>query len=253
MKQTISLLSILLLWCVAANAQVNRMPGFLNDHSKTRKPKHGNALQRLTVGYGQHYTYNTLALNYRSSTERDTNVITGIRSSSPMVAFINTSFPVARISERSGFNIEVGFSYTGFTFTHDTIRVPDGKVLKQDLPVSIISAPISFDFKTGGESSLNKSDRVLFSAGIGVAPSYLSAEGSESSIRAIPFAKLEAGFFAALAFKLRGMMYLGQANYINVNGEGATVPGITTQSSSGQYGFMVGLSVMPFSYQWARD
>ena len=255
MKSVLSVLAILILFAGTADAQMNRAGGMFGDYSKkskTKGKKGGSTLfQRLTIGYGQHFAYNTMDIEYRQDGVRDTSFNVALNSTAPMVGFLNFTFPLAKVSKKSAFTLDIGFSYTAFTLRYDSTTVLDSMIVTEDLPVSIMSLPISFDFKTGGEATLSKENRLLFTAGIGVAPSYVMADiNPEASIRALPFIKLEAGFFLGMAFKLRGMAYLGNARYINDEGAKATVPGITSRVSNGGYGYTISLGIMPFSYKW---
>jgi hypothetical protein len=254
MKRILSVLTVVLLAIGTADAQVARTASMFGDYSKKNKAKKGRKstlLQRLTLGYGQHFVYNTVDINYRSSSVSDTTFSTGITSTSPMSGFLSFTFPLARISERSAFTLDVGATYTAFNLQYDTVKMSDGIVLTEQMPVSIISLPISFDFKTGGEATLDKANRLLFTGGIGIAPSYVMADNNpEASIKALPFVKLEAGFFLGLAFKLRGMAYIGNTNYIDDQGTKAVVPGIVSRKTSGGYGYSISLGIMPFSYKW---
>jgi len=254
MKSVLSVLSILLLFAASADAQMTRAGGMFGDYSKKSKSKNkkqSTLLQRLTVGYGQHTVYNTLDVQYRRDGVTDTGFTVALKSTSPMVGFINFNFPLAKLSKKSAFTLDVGFSYTAFTLKYDTAVVRDSMILTEEFPVSVMSLPISFDFKTGGEATLSKENKLLFTAGIGIAPSYVMTDiNPEASIRALPFVKLEAGFFLGIAFKLRGMAYFGNAKYINDEGAKAQVPGITSRVSNGGYGYTISLGIMPFSYKW---
>jgi hypothetical protein len=253
MKSVLSVLAIILLFAGTSNAQM-RAGGMFGDYSKKSKSKnkkHSTLLQRLTIGYGQHYVSNTLDVNYRADAVNDSSFKVALTSTAPMVGFFNFTFPLAKVSDKSAFTLDIGFSYTAFTLKYDSVIVHDGKVQTEELPVSIMSLPISFDFKTGGEATLSKENRLLFTGGIGIAPSYIMADiNPEAAIKAMPFVKLEAGFFLGIAFKLRGLAYFGNAHYIDDDGMKAVVPGVTSRVSSGSYGYTISLGIMPFSYKW---
>lgn len=226
----------------------------MGDYSKKSKSKgkHSTFLQRLTIGYGQHFVYNTLDVQYRTNDVVDTSFKATLKSTAPMVGFLNFNFPLAKVSRKSAFTLDIGFSYTAFTLKYDSVMINrDSLALTEEFPVSIMALPISFDFKTGGEATLSKENRLLFTAGIGVAPAYVMADiNPEAKIKAMPFVKIEAGFFAGLAFKLRGLAYIGNARYIDDEGAQSKVPGITSRVSGGGFGYTISLGVMPFSYKW---
>jgi hypothetical protein len=263
-NKAFGLVILALFVCSTAFAQINRQAGFQTDFSRSKKNKTKGAIfKRLSVGYGQHFAYNTVNTTYQYSNTLDTNFNVGVRAKKSMSGYINTYIKVANVSPRSVISLDLGFTYTGFTFQHDSMTLftynkdslrYERSDYREEYPVTIMSVPISVDFRTGGEATLSKEHRTSFAGGIGVAPSFVTVEtNEESQVKMIPFIKAEAGFFLGIEFKLRGMMYLGQANYLdNKVADGAGVVGTTARKSSGGYGGTISLAIMPFSMKWDK-
>ena len=259
-----SLLIAVLFLGNAAFAQFAHTPGFTSNPNKVKGDKvQGAVLKRLSIGYGLHFTYNALTTTYQYSNSLQTTFLTGMKSTKSSNLFISTFFNIARITPKSAVTLDLGFSYTGFTFKQDSVTLQSYNLdsgrfynvrFAEEFPVSIMSLPIGVDFRTGGEATLSKENRTSFALGAGIAPSYVTAETKDGGhIRVIPFVKAEAGFFLGMEFKLRAMAFLGEANYIDNKLDGtADVVGVTSRKSEGPVGVSVSLAVMPFSVKWAN-
>jgi hypothetical protein len=264
LTKALSLLVAALLLGNAAFAQFARTPGFTGARNKSKGDRvQGAVLKRFSIGYGLHFTYNALSTTYQYSNALQTTFLTGMRSTKSSNIFIGTFFPVAKVSPKSAVTLDLAFTYTGFTFKQDSITIQSynkdsSRFYKagfaEEFPVSIMALPISIDFRTGGEATLSKENRTSFAIGAGVAPSYVTVETNDGgNIKVIPFIKAEAGFFAGMEFKLRAMVYLGDAKYIdNKLANQADVVGVTARKSEGPMGVNVSLGIMPFSVKWAK-
>jgi hypothetical protein len=96
----------------------------------------------------------------------------------------------------------------------------------------------------------------MFAIGGGVlfggASSYLATQ-KQAPVTAIPFVKIEAGYFAGIAFKLRGVAYFGDANFVDrPTGKIFGDDVLTTKTHSG-YGYQLSLIIMPFAYGWRTE
>jgi hypothetical protein len=247
MKLKYYAIAVLLLSAATASAQMPRVTGerkARNDNDQVN----GAIIKRLTIGYGMHFAPNTLDVSYREN-ELLRRQTVNIRAEDAKVIFLSTFAPLGRISEKSALALDFGVSATLFTFRHDTLITPGGAEVQQEIPITMINVPISFDFKTGGEVSLNKEHRTVFAAGIGVAPAMIQNDIA-MRIGATPFLKVEAGFLAGMVFKVRGMLYLGQGKYVN-DKEIASGPWLTRRSS-GPLGGSIGIAIVPFAFGWEK-
>jgi hypothetical protein len=245
MKLKFYALACIMLYAASASAQLPWTNGQRNTEQKN--PIKGKLYKRLSLGYGMHFVNNTLDVTYseNSTTAKRTLNIKGEES---MAVFLSTFFELGRISDNSAIALDLGVAANMFTFRHDTLITKAGPV-QQDIPITFLAVPISIDFKTGGEVTLNKEQRTVFSGGIGIAPSMIQNDIG-SRIGAAPFVKLEAGFLAGMVFKVRGMLYMGQARYIN--DEALTSGPYTSRKSSGPFGASVGIVIVPFAFGWEK-
>ena len=72
----------------------------------------------------------------------------------------------------------------------------------------------------------------------------------------MPFLKAEIGFVAGVAFKIRGMAYLGKSKYTptihyGINNIGAF--DVLETSTEGSNGYSISAIIMPFSWTWNAD
>ncbi|RYE22625.1 MAG: hypothetical protein EOP51_12795 [Sphingobacteriales bacterium] len=258
------LLAAALLIGNAASAQFARTPGYTGSSYKNKDDKNKGAFfQRLSIGYGLHFTYNALTTTYQYSNSLQTTYLTGMKSTGSTYLYLGSFFNVAKVASKSSVAIDVAVSYTGFKFKQDSVTVQSynkdslrfyNMRFAEQFPVSIIAIPISIDFRTGGEATLSRENRTSFAIGAGLAPSFVNAETNDGSkMKVMPFMKVEAGFFAGMEFKLRAMAFLGEANYLDNKLAGTSdVVGVTSRKSEGPMGVNVALAIMPFSTKWAR-
>jgi hypothetical protein len=245
MKLTIKIVAVWLFAATSASAQMPYVTGQRIEKNDNRV--HGGWYKRLSLGYGMHFVHNTLDVTYRENSELQRKTL-NIKGEESMAVFLSTFFPLGYISERSAIALDVGATASMFTFRHDTLITRNGPA-QADIPIMLAGLPISIDFKTGGEVTLNKEQRHVFSGGVGVAPAMIQND-VDMRIGAAPFIKLEAGFLAGMVFKVRGMLYLGQGRYIN--DKDLTSGPWLTRKSNGPFGASVGLVIVPFAFGWDK-
>jgi len=216
--------------------------------------------QRISIGIGKHYIPGTADLVYHGidTLGQPINVNaegTRLKTRHSYVLHAGTYFPIILISDGSllAINIEGMFSYADLTV--DSVVFASKRVYRKSEQIIMGGAPISLDYKTGGDVSLSKANRTMFTIGGGVTlagfTNYLTEP--RTPFRAIPFAKLEAGFVFGVAMKLRAMFYFGDANFIDrktYNVIYGDLPDeLETKTHTG-FGYNISFMLMPFSYNW---
>jgi hypothetical protein len=156
------------------------------------------------------------------------------------------------------------------TFTHDTVEfggTGTNLLYAKERKLMVGGLPISIDFKTGGEAISCKQRRAMFTVGVGVQPSMIQLKedgqdeignkppgkikvndpaASYSRIRMASFVKVEAGFFAGIAFKLRYVAYFGEMGMIKESVKDSDF----RVKASGTFGSTISIIIMPFSMGW---
>src|ERR1044071_295305 len=152
MKLSIHIAAVLLFCTASVSAQ---MPYFTGQRvDKENNKVKGGFYKRLSLGYGMHFVRNSLDVTYRENSVLQNRTL-NLKAEESMVVFLSTFFPLGYISEKSAIALDIGATAAMFTFRHDTLRTLNG-LAQQDIPITLIGLPISVDFKTGGEVTLNK-------------------------------------------------------------------------------------------------
>ena len=268
------LLAVFLLSYLPADAQV--LTGLNRYRKNERKErKYDLALhKRLYLGvYGWQFMSNPMSIRVRDTRyfdqldfdtkmygyEIDTSFTIEAKLTKSLTGYLGVSVPLAMPNNKSMFCLDIEANVLAGALTYDTVRVPlyyKDLVLAETIPFMMASAPVSFNFKYGGDASLSKDHRTLLSAGAGIATSYITIDdgtSAEALIRAVPFIKAEVGFVAGVAIKLRGTAYLGNYNLIDYTSpEATTATGIIQRKFSGPLGYNLSVIVMPLSLTWER-
>ncbi len=175
-------------------------------------------------------------------------------------------FKLVKLQEESMIALDVAMSFDLYNYnvgfaTMDTNNYKisykyTGGNLDENLVCEIFRLPISVMFKTGNEVTLNMSNKPMFSAGAGFAPSYISsayATEIAGGFKVAPFVVAEIGMYC---LKLRAAYYFGNYTYVQATGDDMytfNAPGemLATASSSGT--FVLTLAVLPSAYLWGSD
>lgn len=142
----------------------------------------------------------------------------------------------------------------------------ESKDKSQSAQLMYMGLPISFEYKSGGEARLNKTQKSLFSIGAGVNPSfytgsiYGSTGGGESAAGFVPFAKIELGYLAGVAFKLAATVNFATLNFEKYDRTIYFTDASDYQTMTELHGeaqvkptVVLSLAVMPFSWDWSDD
>lgn len=267
-------LAVFLLSYLPSDAQ---MLSGLNRYSKTDRKDNKMKMQlhkRLYLGvYGWHFMNNPIEVRVRDTMyanndaqrdriggkEIDTTFRTSARLTKSLSGFLGVSVPIAMPTEKSMFCLDIEANVLMGELTYDTVTIPlTYKELYQSesMPFMMTSAPISFNYKYGGDASLSRDHRTLLSAGAGIATSYITIDdgtGAEALIKAVPFVKAELGFVFGVAFKVRGTAYMGNYNMIDYQSPAlSSATGVISRQYAGQLGYNVSVIIMPLAFTWDK-
>lgn len=220
--------------------------------------------QRTYLGFGKHLVSGGFSLEYLANDSLGNAVTISaeqkLRASKSLVVQAGSFFPIALLGDNSALalNLELLFSYA--EFDGDSISIHPEITFDKRIPYVIAGIPISLDYKTGGDVSLSKKQKQMFALGAGVVPCISTpavvnrATQSAPPITAVPFAKLEVGFFAGLAFKFRAVAYLrGGINVSRTEKNLYFIPDELNIKVKSGYGYHFTFIVMPFSYGWRSE
>lgn len=271
------LLAVLLLSYLPSEAQFITSLNRYRNHDRKENKMKMQLHKRIYLGvYGQHFMSNPLNMRIRDTMfanneafEKriggqavDTSVQTTGRLTKSITAYLGVSVPLARLTEKSMFCLDIEANVLMGEITHDTINVPlQYKTLdvQESMPFMMMSAPVSFNYKFGGDASLSKDNKTLLSAGAGIATAYTTVTGiaegytADPIISAVPFVKAEVGFLLGVAIKIRGTAYMGNYKFIDYkSADLANATGVITKQYSGKLGYNLSVIIMPLSFTWDR-
>lgn len=270
-------------WCLLAVFLLSYLPGeaqFISGLNRYRKneskeKRFDMALhKRIYLGvYGWHFMSNPMTMRVRDSIyydgydfrdkingkELDTTFTAQARITKSLSGYLGVSVPLAMPNNKSMFCLDIEANILTGAITYDTIILPLGYKdlqIAETIPFMMASAPISFNYKFGGDATLSKDNRTLLSAGAGIATTYITVDdntNAEALIRAVPFIKAEVGFVFGFAFKLRGTAYLGNYNLIDYKSpEASTAVGMLSRQYSGPLGYNLSVIIMPMAFSWDK-
>jgi len=270
------LLAVFLLSYLPSDAQI--MTG-LNRYRKNERKENENKIEvalfkRLYLGvYGWHFMNNPMTIRVRDTAfatienkndhingkEVDTTFSTNVRLTKSLSGYLGVSVPFAKPTEKSMFCLDIEGNVLMGNLTYDSIKIPltyTDLIMAESIPFMMASAPVSFNYKYGGDASLSREHKTLLSAGAGIATTYITIDdGSKSDalIKAVPFVKAEVGFVLGIAIKVRGTAYLGNYNLIDYKSPDASfATGVIERSFAGPLGYNVSVILMPLALTWEK-
>jgi hypothetical protein len=246
-------------------AQLNRVNRRIEYNNRDVEKDRYPLWQRISLGGGMHFLSNKTDFSFRTVTNEVYSRPATLKSDNALAASLDVYFPLRRFSQRSCFAISAGVNFITATLTHDTV-ILGPQIYQKDLAAAFIGVPIGVEYKTGGDAVQSKAYRTMFTVGVGIMPTYVQSDGlktegpanDDEQMKMLSYAKVEGGFFAGIAIKLRAMAYLGNVttvqSYETVKRE--TPPnntlGYRTVSSRGPLGFNLSLILMPGSAGWRK-
>lgn len=187
----------------------------------------------------------------------DTTITHSTVTSGSIVLTAGTSFGLAKMGRQGllSLNTEVTGGYVksknkdDFSFTFEYMALP-----------------ISLEIKSGGEARLNKTRKTIFSIGAGGSLYYYlgtvsasdAGEGQIGTYGVTPFAKIEMGFLAGIAFKVGLTANATPIKFKTIASEDAAgyAPNISASTYANltmKNGITLYLVLMPFSWDWSDD
>ena len=242
-----------------ANAQRNAYRMYRSYEGSGKKGK--KFFHRYYLGFGicsmgadlvQHYTDDVYTKDIKMK----------ISSSNSYCYTTGVYVPFSRLGKESSVGLDIAYMVDFYKYNVGTIKyTPESSITENGFVVENM-LPLSVTFRNGGEAILNRRKPFLFAFGAGIAPGYTISKivSPGLSVSARKFVMMEMGYFAGIAFKLRTTMYFGSLNLVNANDNSLDLvsSGSLVGSSSidtkvtGKTGLTVTLSLMPFSWGWAK-
>lgn len=144
-------------------------------------------------------------------------------------ARIGYYIPVTREFNKFSLNLSLAAQYTSVENNIGKLTLYGQVVdVETNFTNSMLSFPIGFDLKWGGESTLRKSDWATVSLGAGVLPTYHSTSGgtdvTESKFTVRPYAKAEVGFTTGIHWKIYALWSLGRDRFLDHESGDLQVP-----------------------------
>lgn len=169
--------------------------------------------------------------------------------------------PCARLGNRSLAAIHIGINGNYYSFKLDEVTINrqsafyNGSVtLSGGGAGFMLGFPVGVDLITGGEATLDRSDRFSFTVGAGVFPLMGVAIVNEFggvNFKAPPYVKAEVGFHFGINWKLRATYVTKSALSFTQNDESLFSDGSAVQTSlKSNDRFMLSLMIQPFSFGW---
>jgi hypothetical protein len=249
--------ALLLSVTLSANAQYRKS---LQDFYLSKGIGAGRAWQRISLGIGKFYIPAEITLKYKGynpvgNVYIDTTLKKNTRSRQAWVAHIGTFFPIDMLTDNSMIAVNVELVARSVSLAYDSLLFFGSSKFMSPTPAYMVGLPICFEYKRGGEVSLDKKDRSLFTVGAGIVPCIVNSDdyNAVTPYKFIPFIKAEIGFVAGIGFKLRGMAYFGKTKYSGSNFYGLNNIGANDElhtTTEGGNGYSLSLIIMPFSWSW---
>jgi hypothetical protein len=211
--------------------------------------------QRITIGGGLTFMSGNYTFAYNGQDTLGKAISDTLtkkyRSKDNYVFYLGTFFPITLITDNSmlAFNTEVMFSMATLDF--DSVEFAPKVVYKKREKIVSGGLQLSLDYKWGGDVPLERNS-TMFTLGAGLSFTRFESMPNLNGlpIRAIPFVKADVGFYAGLAFKLRGMVYFGSDEYRDKTYFDAINTDRLHVNVKGSYGFNIALLILPFSAGW---
>ena len=237
------------------------------------QPRIPKGLQRFQLGYTYpmstaKYTTRTVVFDDFGDNNLDTTLSKDAKTKGGFGVTLGTNFPIVRMGDKSSLAISLDYLYnflvwdadmvkiSGYdestgSYTYNSSYVPSAVTVQMGLPIGI-------DYKTGGEATLDRSNRTSFTFGTGFYPS-MSATVFENNagakLKIQPFLKAEFGVFAGVNWKLRALYAFGRLEYIDYSSS-LGVSGYSQEESASlisKSSLNLSLMVQPFSFGWSKS
>lgn len=190
----------------------------------------------------------------------DTAIYLNKASSSSYCFGVGSFANLARIQKKQMLAFDWSFGVHLYNFKLvDRDDPVDGKYTL-NAATMMFEMPVGLSYRSGGEASLDPKDKMLFTAGVGFAPSValtalisstlLSAAGVQFKMR--PYITADMGYFFGVAMKAKVTYYLTPLELMNKL-DGDIHTGQSSLTLTGSSNFVVSLVILPFSFKWNEE
>jgi hypothetical protein len=237
------------------------------------QPRIPKGLQRFQIGYtfpmsSAKYTTHTLIFDDFGESNLDTTMSKDAKTKGGFGVTLGTHFPIVHMSETSCLAISLDFLYNLLVWDADMVKIEgyDASTGEYSYNSSYIPSaatvhmglPIGIDYKTGGEASLDRSNRMSFTFGTGFYPSLnatIFENNAGAKMKIQPYLKAELGVFGGVNWKLRALYSFGRLEYIDYSSSLSGTGYEYSESASliSKSSLSLSLMVQPFSFGWSKS
>lgn len=238
----------------AAFAQYKQHLQF-NDYYTKLAVGNERVYQRIAIGGGLTFMSGNYTFGYEGHDtlgRKITDTVTRkYRSRDNYVFYVGTFFPITLITDNSMLALNTEAMFSMARLDYDSVEFAPKVVYKKNERIVTGGLQLSLDFKWGGDVPLERNS-TMFTLGGGLSFMRFDAMPDPKGLpfRTIPFVKADVGFYAGLAFKIRGMVYFGQEEFRDKTYTDAINSDRLHVNVSGNYGFNLALLILPFSTGW---
>lgn len=173
-------------------------------------------------------------------------------------------FPFDGITNKKGMGLDVATTLNLLSWNVGDIKYDENNYVTETGLSYQAMIPIALCYKSGGENTLRKCHKDLFTAGVGVAPTMAITKvvDVDGGFYVRKFVFVEFGYYAGIAFKLRVNAFLDKMTLVNIQGTDLASTsadkivsnsyGVVDTKVIGKPGINVSLLLMPYSFQWKK-
>lgn len=262
-------------------SSARRWQGAHSGYSEAVRGGYQKYFQRISIAFikpfsgfqmDEHFTQNAPDINvdgvYQANPKPNVDTTVSRKGKLASSWGVETSVfcPVGTLSDNSCLDISFGGIFMIQNWTLPAVSYSSQESTLKDAggTATVIHGmiPVSVDYRYGGDAVLDKEKRFMFASGVGITGEMsIAGYGStgNGTFKALPFVKVEFGFFAGIAFKLRAMAFMGKYNYFkDYTDDRFVTKNVTTydHTDATAYGgapFLLSLAIMPYSFHWGDE
>lgn len=171
----------------------------------------------------------------------------------------NVYYPLFELTEKSIIAFNVGALANVLTFDIGRVNTSETANYNYSFSSLQIGIPLCIDYKSGGEAIYDKAEKVSFTAGFGISPTFYGSNFGPSSVTKFgvrPYVHAEIGFFAAIEWKVRASCLMNSTQFFRADNDSPGLAGMPYNSQftmSSKPVFNIGFALMPFSWDWENS
>lgn len=259
-------LSFLLSLTQLSFGQMSTAARYINGYNKAENKWYYHNFQ---IGVNMHSNMNgmfNLKLHHQNTEDgsvHDANYKFKVQSLRQFNAFAASAKNLTSLGKKSGIALTFGVDFNATLQSYDERIFTDANSsVNLTFLQSYISIPIGLAYKTGGQYTMDKADKMSFTLGMGIAPAIttimLEPFVDRTRIRVPAFIHTELGFFAGINWVVKANIYPGNIhNSFTVkeysdNGKAGITSREIKFSGMGNM-FQIGIACMPFSFGWKNS